>query len=80
MPDFMSDRVYRNWCQTEDTALLMLREHNIIREEPPICTICQRDMTEVKFGARGGADRPNVWRCPRHKERYFEALMNLHSL
>ena len=71
MPDFMSDRVYKNWIQDEETALQMLREHYIIRDEPPLCTICQRDMTQVKQGARGGADRPKIWRCPTHQGMMF---------
>lgn len=35
MTNFLSDRQYRNWCQDEPTALQMLRDHNIIRVEPP---------------------------------------------
>ena len=35
MTEFLSDRQYRNWCQNESVALEMLREHNIIRSEPP---------------------------------------------
>ena len=60
----MCDRVYKNWIQDEETALQMLREHYIIRDEPPQCTICQRDMTQVKQGARGGADRPKISNTP----------------
>ena len=41
MTNFLSDRQYRNWCRDEHTALEMLRDHNIIRVEPPrkFCTI-----------------------------------------
>ena len=77
--NFLCDRQYRNWCKDEATALQMLREHNIIRQEPPECTICQGHMTQVKQGARNGVDRPPIWRCPSHKERQFEACFASYS-
>ena len=79
MTNFLSDRQYRHWCKDEATALQMLREHNIIRQEPPECTICQGHMTQVKQGARNGVDRPPIWRCPSHKERQFGACSASYS-
>ena len=35
MTNFLSDRQYQNWCRNEETALEMLRDHNIIRVEAP---------------------------------------------
>ena len=35
MPDFLSDRVYANWIRNEETALDLLRDANIIRQDPP---------------------------------------------
>jgi hypothetical protein len=47
-----------------ESARLFLREKFILRSVPPSCSVCGRNMTEVKDDQRGDGV---IDRCPSHK-------------
>lgn len=48
---------------THDDAKSFLRDRGILKREPPTCSNCQRQMTEIKRSNQ----QIKSWRCPSHK-------------
>ena len=57
---------WSNNCNNYEQAVQYLRRKNILRRQIPSCTICQREMTEVKVG-RG---EQKMWWCPGFLENH----------
>ncbi len=56
-----------------EASIGFLRRKNILRTVPPKCDLCNRDMTQVR---RAETFDGFVWRCPDHKGRAFDSLLD----